>query len=159
MTNATVKQVLEPVVTRAGADRAPHPIQLPGHDIVLKLSRQDTGDTFAVGILRAQPMSGPPLHVHTREDEWFFVLQGELTFQVGAERFTAGPGTSVFAPRDVPHTWQNFTTGLVEALGIVTPPQLEEYFLEASRGPFDPAVMEQLNRRFGISVLGPPLAR
>jgi len=49
--------------------------------------------------------SGSPLHVHHREDEWFYVLEGELTFWVGGEIVVAGPGGFVYGPRDIPHTF------------------------------------------------------
>lgn len=147
---------METVVVGYGEDRAPYPVRLGGHDIILKLSGQDTGGNFSAAILRAQPMSGPPLHLHSREDEWFYVLRGEFTFQVGEERFTAGEGTSVFAPRDVPHTWQNFADTVAEALAIAAPSQIEDYFLEAAR-QLEPEAIAELNERYGIAVLGPPL--
>src|SRR5262245_52171294 len=101
---ATLAEVL-PVVRAAGEGRR---LSLMGQDIDVKVSTDETTGNFAVGYLTAAPMSGPPLHMHTREDEWFYILKGEFTFQVGEKRITAGPGTSVFAPRNIPHTFQNF---------------------------------------------------
>ena len=49
--------------------------------------------------------SGSPLHVHHNEDEWFYVLEGELTIWVAGRTVVAGAGAFVFGPRDVPHTF------------------------------------------------------
>jgi mannose-6-phosphate isomerase-like protein (cupin superfamily) len=112
----------------------------------------DTGGAFSVLHLVAEPMSGPPLHMHTREDEWFYILKGEMTFQVDQRRFTAGPGTSVFAPRNIPHTWQNCTNEPVEAIGLITPAQFEDFFSERAAGNTD-------TEHFGVLSMGPPISR
>jgi mannose-6-phosphate isomerase-like protein (cupin superfamily) len=52
-----------------------------------------------------EPEGEGPLHVHHREDEGFFIIEGELTFQVGEETIKASPGSFVFGPKDVPHTY------------------------------------------------------
>jgi mannose-6-phosphate isomerase-like protein (cupin superfamily) len=129
-----------------------------GQEILIKASGQDTNGNFAIGLLKVAPMSGPPLHLHTREDEWFYILKGEFTFQVGDKRVTAGPGTSVFAPRDVPHTFQNFTEGSIEAVVMVTPAELEHFFIEAASAPLSPEEFGVLFDRYGLVILGPPLA-
>ncbi len=98
------KKILTPFVVGPEECRLAHPMQMPGHEVLVKACSEDTGGVFAVGLLLAKPMSGPPLHMHTREDEWFYIRSGEFTFQVANERFTAGPGTSVFAPRFPRHT-------------------------------------------------------
>ncbi|MDP8932471.1 MAG: cupin domain-containing protein, partial [Actinomycetota bacterium] len=50
---------------------------------------------------------GPHLHVHSREDEAVYVIEGQMTFSVGGRRFEAGPGTLVWLPRNVAHTFAN----------------------------------------------------
>src|SRR6476620_9336101 len=49
--------------------------------------------------------SGSPLHIHHNEDEWFYVLEGELTIWCDGTTIVAGPGDFVFGPRDLPHTF------------------------------------------------------
>jgi len=49
--------------------------------------------------------SGSPLHVHRREDEWFYVIEGELTLWVGGHVINAPAGSFVYGPRDIPHTY------------------------------------------------------
>lgn len=111
----------------------------------------------------------PPRHIHTREDEVFLVLDGEAWFDVDGERQLAGPGTSVYMPRGVPHTFR-IKSPVARMLGIITPGAFEQLFrnLSVPAGertlpqpgtvPFDvPKVMaEQI--RLGTLVVGPPMA-
>jgi quercetin dioxygenase-like cupin family protein len=60
----------------------------------------------------------PPVHTHDGEDEIFYVLQGEMTFTCGDERFDAGPRDFVFLPRDAPHGYAIRSDGLVQVLVI-----------------------------------------
>ena len=71
----------------------------------VKASAETTGGRVAVIEHLAPRGSGSPLHVHHREDEWFYVLEGELTFWVGGEVIVAPAGSFVFGPRDIPHTF------------------------------------------------------
>ena len=89
---------------------------------------------FNIGVVSVAPMSGPPLHVNTREDEWFHVLDGEITFQVGQERLVAGPGASIFAWRGVPHGFQNLTADTATVLQMVTPEDLENRLFITEKG-------------------------
>jgi quercetin dioxygenase-like cupin family protein len=71
---------------------------------------------------------GPPLHIHPDFDETFYVLEGELTFQLGDERLTAGTGALVFAPGETPHTFANLSTADARILLLCTPAGFERYF-------------------------------
>jgi mannose-6-phosphate isomerase-like protein (cupin superfamily) len=152
----TLTATMQPVVVRPGESRLPD-LCPAGNEILVQVSPDDSGGQFAVGLMKVQPMGGPPLHVHSREDEWFYVLKGELTIQVGDERITAGPGTSVFGPRGVPHTFQNFTGEVVETLVMVNPPAFLDFFAEVSR-PMQPAEFEDAAAGYGLQFVGPPLA-
>ena len=113
----------------------------------------------------------PPLHVHAREDETFFVLEGEVLFQRGLERITAGPGEAVLLPRGVPHGFA-VRTPQARMMLVVTPAGLETAFRSVSvpagsralpptpDGPPDPAALEAAERAFadrGVTFIGPPL--
>src|SRR5881398_1626053 len=65
---------------------------------VLASGRQ-TGDVYSLSEIRISPNNGPPPHIHSREDESFFVLEGEIEFQVGEEKITARPGKFIQGPR------------------------------------------------------------
>jgi mannose-6-phosphate isomerase-like protein (cupin superfamily) len=110
----------------------------------------------------------PPRHIHTREDEVFLVLEGEARFDLDGELLDAGPGTSVFMPRGVPHTFRVLSPVAV-MLGIMTPGAFEELFRNlgvpaAERTlpapgvvPFDVERVMAEQTRLGTQVVGPPL--
>jgi quercetin dioxygenase-like cupin family protein len=80
-----------------------------GEPGLVKLAGADTGGAVAVVHLTVPKLSGPPLHRHSREDEWFYVPNGELTWEVDGQRFTGGAGASAFAPRGTAHAFQTST--------------------------------------------------
>ena len=110
----------------------------------------------------------PPRHVHTREDEVFVVEDGELRFDIAGRAVAAGPGTSVFMPRGVPHTFR-VDGPSARVLGIMTPGGFESLFRElgvpAARRtlpdpgivPFDVARVMVEQQRRGTEVVGPPM--
>jgi quercetin dioxygenase-like cupin family protein len=68
-----------------------------------------------------------PLHIHSREDEGIYVLEGQVTVQVGDDTFTAGPGGFVFMPRDVPHAIALASEPPVRFLAISNPSGFEHF--------------------------------
>ncbi|MFL5863110.1 MAG: quercetin 2,3-dioxygenase [Solirubrobacteraceae bacterium] len=111
----------------------------------------------------------PPRHIHTREDEVFLILEGEVWFDLDGERRLAGPGAAVYMPRGIPHTFR-VNSPVARMLGVMTPGAFEQLFrnLSAPAGartmpppgavPFDiPAVMAE-QTRLGTQVVGPPMA-
>ena len=111
--------------------------------------------------------SSPPLHVHHREDESFWVLEGRIRFRVGDEEILAGPGSFVFGPRDIPHTFVVEGGEDARMLTLLTPGGGEGYFVEGGRepegpglpppGPPDVARLIALSPAYGSEILGPPL--
>jgi quercetin dioxygenase-like cupin family protein len=94
---------------------------------VLLRSEESAG---AVGVVesRVPPgFGGPPLHHHAF-DEGFYVLEGELTFQLGDELRKATPGDLVFAPADAVHTFANLSDAPARYLIVITPGGFERYF-------------------------------
>lgn len=83
--------------------------------------------------VQSSPHAETPLHVHHNEDEGFWVLEGEVTFEAGGETIQAGPGDFVFGPRDVPHRYQVGPTGS-RMLFILTPGGFEG-FIQATGVP------------------------
>ena len=88
---------------------------------------------WAVCLLEALAMPGcePPPHVHSREDELFYVLEGELDVFAGDEVFTAGAGGCVFLPRLKPHAFVIRSSSL-RMLALFTPGGIEEKFRSVS---------------------------
>ncbi len=135
----------------------------PGDLSLVKLSADDTADQLSLAEYVCEPGVGPPLHRHTREDETFWVLDGEIAFFVDGAVLTAAAGSCVFAPRGKPHTFKNCTARSARMLLIVTPPRnFEEFyagFLKIVEHPTAPdETMERvaaLGVRHGVDLLGP----
>ena len=72
-----------------------------------------------------------PRHLHTREDEAWYVIDGELAFEVGDKKATVGPGTFVYAPRDLPHRYR-VTKAPARYLLIFSPAGIEPLFAEVA---------------------------
>src|SRR5262249_8806957 len=70
-------------------------------------AREDTDANAALVEAIVGPGDGPPPHVHSREEEGFYVLEGEITFQVGDERVVAKAGTFANMPVGTPHSFKN----------------------------------------------------
>jgi quercetin dioxygenase-like cupin family protein len=98
------------------------------------LSGEDTGGAYCLLEAGLAPGMGVPRHTHTREDESYFVLVGELEVIVGGKTFVLKPGDSVVAPRDIPHQLRN--SGDVENhYLLIFWPSGFEGFLEATAAP------------------------
>lgn len=127
-------------------------------DEVLRVLMNGDGSDGALGVVDmvfAPRTAGPPLHVHPTHGEGFYVLAGVLTVQVDDEVVTGGPGTWVFAPRDVPHTLANLGAESARVLCVFAPAGFERRFerMLAQAGNTDvPSEPSGMTR-----VVGPPL--
>ena len=72
---------------------------------VIRATGADTGGQMTIVEMTEPPGTEAPLHVHHREDEAFFILDGSATIQIGEESFEVGPGDYAFGPRDIPHRY------------------------------------------------------
>jgi quercetin dioxygenase-like cupin family protein len=105
------------------------------------------------------PGEGPPLHVHTREDETVYVLEGEFRWKLGDELSVTGPGSFVFIPRGVSHTWQVIGEGDGRMLVTFFPAGMEGFFDRlSSMTEFDLDTFSAAAAEHGKEVVGPPLA-
>jgi quercetin dioxygenase-like cupin family protein len=82
--------------------------------------QQDTGGDYDLVITQARKGTEPPPHVHSRENEFFYVLEGELTGYVGTEVFEVETGAGLFLPKGVPHA-VHFKSPVVKVLVLITP--------------------------------------
>jgi quercetin dioxygenase-like cupin family protein len=134
---------------------------------VVKASGDATdGRVFVVEQL-APRGAGSPLHVHHREDEWFYVIEGELTFWVGGELTDAPAGSFVYGPRDIPHTF-DVASDQARFLLVTEPAGFEKFMRAASEPapsltipppPSEPPDLEALTAlaaEHGVEILGPP---
>ena len=145
----------------SGKTRSRETLDVFGDRISIKLNGADTDGQYAVFEDVTQPSQGPPLHRHQREDEFFYILEGEYVFEVDGDEFLAGPGDSVFAPRGSEHSFQNVGTRPGRTLVVVQPAGFEVFLAElseATRGMEQPdmSVVVPIFEKYGLELLGPP---
>ncbi len=90
----------------------------------------DTNGKYALFEAVGGPGGGPPPHVHSREEEGFYVLEGEITFTVNGERVVAAAGTFANMPVGTPHSFKNESDKPTRMLISVAPAGLEKMFFE-----------------------------
>jgi mannose-6-phosphate isomerase-like protein (cupin superfamily) len=133
----------------------------------VKATASSTGGAFGLFESWMPPGFSPPLHVHRREDEAFYVLEGEVTMRCGERTFLATAGAFVFLPRDVPHTFVVEGDRPARMLTLLTPGGGEGFFVDGGRAPehdgLPPAAppdidaLRAVGQRYGAEIIGPPL--
>jgi quercetin dioxygenase-like cupin family protein len=128
----------------------------------------DTGGKYALWEAIVPPGGGPPPHVHSREEEGFYVLEGAITFTVNGERAVAAAGTFANMPVGTPHSFKNESGQPARMLISVAPAGLEQMFFEfgvplaegATTAP--PPTKEEIEKllavapKYGVEVRLPP---
>lgn len=152
------------VVVHAGETRAASVLNIFGIPIWVKLSGEDTGGAYAVMEDQTPPEMGPPLHRHSREDESFYVLEGDYVFEVDGQPIFARTGSSVYAPKGTAHRFKNVGTTPGRLLVTVQPAGLDAFFADidkatGSTSEPDPTVVLPIFEKHGLELLGPPLPR
>jgi mannose-6-phosphate isomerase-like protein (cupin superfamily) len=103
------------------------------------------------------PMVDTPRHVHSNEDELFYVLEGEHVIEVGEEERRVGAGEAVIAPRGVPHAQRRVVAGEGRLLIVTVPGGFDGFFRELAAadaaGTLGPDAYAEASRRYGISWL------
>ncbi|MDX6621048.1 MAG: hypothetical protein QOK36_3434 [Gaiellales bacterium] len=133
-------------------------VDLGGIGVAWKIPGAATGERFAVvHHPLARRALAAPLHRHTREDEYSYVLEGTLGALLGDDVVTAGPGTWVFKPRDQWHTFWNAGDTPCEIIEIISPAGFETFFRElaalfAGEAPEGAAGMGELCVRYGVDM-------
>jgi quercetin dioxygenase-like cupin family protein len=154
---------VEAFLMKPGDTRTGKVFDILGDQVLLKVAGSDTNGQLAVMEGRTPPLAGPPLHRHQREDEAFYVLEGEYLFEVDGKQFCGGPGDVAFAPRGTAHTFQNVSDRPGRVAIIVQPASIENFFAELSAacqsmGEPDLSVIVPIFHKFGLELLGPPLS-
>ena len=125
-----------------------------GQVMNVKLTAVESGGELTVIEDVIQPGVGPPLHVHQRENEAYYVLEGEFEFICGADVVRGGPGTFVHSPRGVPHRYRNVGPAPGRLLFGFTPGGIEAFFTElGSQKELTPPLMISIAARHGITML------
>jgi len=136
--------------------------------MMIRATAEMTGGAYGLVETWLPPGFSPPLHVHHREDEAFWVLEGVMTMVCGDRAMSGGPGSYFFLPRDVPHTFVVEGDAPAHMLTLLSPGGGEEFFAAAGRpaendgfppaGRVDIDLLKRAADRFGMEILGPPIA-
>jgi quercetin dioxygenase-like cupin family protein len=153
-----------------------HPVHVPadggesvflvGDTYTTLLSGTQTGGVFTLLEALVLPEAGPPPHAHHGEEETFFLLQGHMVFTVGGEAYDAHPGSAIYVPRNVAHSYQNVGEGPAKMLFMYSPAGMEAMFPEigklGSRGVIGPplsesdlAAMASVAQKYRFSFIAP----
>ena len=150
-----------PVQVATGADRFEQPCLLGDHSTIdSKLSSADTAGQLFIIENHAQGRFGPPRHVHHEQDEWFYVISGEVVIEVGEQKYHLLPNDSLLAPRGVPHVWAQVAPAGGRILVAFQPAgKMEAFFHELGKlGGIPPlAQARELFEKHGMMIVGPPL--
>ncbi len=120
-----------------------------GGDVYVTLASgaQTSGGYFLTHAL-VPPGGGPPAHTHTREEEAFYVIRGELSFLAGDDEVVAGPGTFVNIPRGMKHRFRNESDVEAELIFWFAPAEIEGLFAELAEAP---ERLLEIGERYGTS--------
>jgi len=142
----------------------------PGDRITFLITGAETGGAFFLGEASVAPGGGPPPHVHSREEESFYLLQGTLALQVGGKTLNASAGDFIYIPRGTVHSFKNVGEETARMLTLAAPAGLENFFAEAFFPAVDVSDMPQISEaligrvvkaapKYGLELLLPAGAR
>lgn len=138
-----------------------------GDTYTFKGVSENTGGAFLLFEANIPPQAGPPPHIHHREDEAYYVLEGDIEVLDGDRTFVAGAGSFVFLPRGGLHRFKNVGTQTARMLIMATPAGLDEFFAEVGQParegetapPLGPEEIERLLAaapKYGLEIPPPP---
>ncbi|HEX4831698.1 MAG TPA: quercetin 2,3-dioxygenase [Trebonia sp.] len=138
--------------------------------MVFKATSEQTGGQYWLAEQRSANGYASPVHLHTREDETFYILEGEVSIEIDDTLHLAGPGGTVYAPRGLPHSYK-VESAQARWLVLGTPGGFDGWFFDTGK-PADQLVIPEFNpadfpdfgdviasvEAYGGKVLGPPRA-
>ncbi|HET7479873.1 MAG TPA: cupin domain-containing protein [Rubrobacteraceae bacterium] len=141
-------------------------VWMVGTDLItFKATGEDTEGAFALFDSLVLPGGGPPPHIHHRESESFYVLEGRFEFLAENGWIKAAPGSFVHVPKGTLHTLKNAGEGVGRLLTLAMPAGLDRFFEEAGEpgtdvstppGPPDVEKLLATAERYGIEFPPPP---
>ena len=131
-------------------------VDLAGVGVRFLIDGERSGGGFSLVEHPIAPRTlGSPIHTHSREDEYSFVLSGRVGLLLGDDVIEAGPGDLVFKPRGEPHAFWNATDEEARFLEIISPAGFDTYFAEAAAiftGEPDMEAFAALSERYGLDM-------
>lgn len=146
---------MPPFAVQAGEGKS---LETPTRDrVTIKAHTRSTNGAMSVLEIVTEPKSGPALHTHLREDELWWVLEGEYRFKAGDDVFHVAAGGMAFGPRGIPHAFQNIGDVRGRLLIVTTPSGLERFFEQCAEAP-GTDVLAEVGIANWIEFAGPPLS-
>ena len=133
------------------------------------VTAEQSGGALGAALITQPPGLATPTHVHTREAEAWFLLEGTLTYRAGTELFDLAAGDFIYLPRDVPHAFRITGSTPARYLGLTLPGKLLSLYDEVGVPAADrrlpdggiPAAdiqrWSELAPRYGLRIVGPPI--
>ena len=147
----------------AGEGRIHGHIKLKGVNsniLDVKVSGSDTDGALAIFEQTSLSQGkGTPLHIHTSQDEIFYVIEGAYKFQVGQDKYDLATGDSIFLPRQVAHAWTQVSEKGKMTVIMQPAGKLENFFVTMAGLDHEPS-KEEISKIFAdndMQVVGPPL--
>jgi quercetin dioxygenase-like cupin family protein len=156
LAQATVAPPSDPIhVVGAGQDRFGEPHSRGFSQILFKVPTRETAGGLFIIEHADLVKGGPPFHIHVYQEEWFYVIEGDVIFQIGEDRKRLGPGESVLAPRNIPHAFAAQGPKPGRMLIAFTPAGKMEEFFRATAIPNPPIQDAAFFRRYEMKLIGP----
>ena len=151
----------KPLIVQSGAGEDLHAF---GNVLTVILSGEQTSGTISVMSECTPPGGGPPLHVHSREDEIFLVVEGRLSYYADGQWTEVGVGGAVYLPKGCAHSYRNMGTAPSRHWIITAPSGFEKFFTSCAQefsktgGPSQERIVE-IHQDYGIDLLDEEFGR
>jgi quercetin dioxygenase-like cupin family protein len=150
-----LKSTTQGEVIGAGKDRLGETHSRGYSSILFKVLPRETSNGLFVIEHMNLVNGGPPLHKHPNQEEYFYLISGEVRFAIGDKRLTLKAGESILGPRGIPHTFAAVDGKPGHMLISFSPAGKMEEFLRATAVPNPPTEDAAFWRRFDVELLGP----
>lgn len=142
-------------------------VTVAGDVVIFKVVGEQTNGQYALFEVRAEPQMGPPPHIHSREDEAFYIQEGEVEFYLDGRTVVATPGTFLHSPRGQRHNYKVISLQPAKMLCWAIPAGIEQFFIEVGTVldnssiaplPITPEAIERMAAiapKYGITIVPP----
>ena len=131
------EETMEKSVAHVPPGEGARSLWVMGVPVTYKIPSHQTGRAYALFEVATQPGTGPPPHIHHREDESFYVLEGKYEFLIGRETLRVGAGSLLYVPKGTSHAHRGVGEGVARMLVTQTPGGLYQRFFEEVGKPVD----------------------
>lgn len=147
----------DPTLITSGNDHFGEHRSLGVSSISFKVMPHRESDAFIIENTFHEP-GGPARHLHYFQDEWFYIVRGNFTFEVGKDSYQLQAGDSLMAPRQLAHVWAcTGKTGGSILIAFIPAGKMEAFFREVTKANAMPPQDPELWKMHQMELLGPPL--